>query len=304
MALPVKDVEIVMDLIDWNLDHFEDAITTLLLQHPYADRKAVEEQVMESFMYRFEQTSPSKSKRSKETTVKLLIPPQDVEDVLGSLEMNDMVDYLYEIVLKDHPNATREEIEEELRTVYGLGCPTTSTNRRRTGSRKENKEGNKLRKKTTISYEDVMEGVEFFGFVFEPSLRENLINHFHYKYPHLSRENIRKQLESYELGDSTASTSHRTPRKSFQGTPRRSSQGTPQWPPHRTPPPKGSAYEPSDFSPSIYGACSKEMVDWLREKRAKHLPHYVTPSRAPRTIRQRRLSFTKRTSSKDDNATS
>lgn len=283
--IPTSVFKELLEVFLWDPSSFDIILDELCRRYPHESPTAVESKLAR--ILNEHELSPSNSPahsikvKRKKTGQLLKIEVDDALQIYDGYQMDNLIEYLS--FISEHEHLTKEEIEDELRTVYGVTRPTAS--RRHTPSshskRTLSKDKETSPKKSRISEDDVNEGLEFYGFDFGPHLAENLVNYFHNKYPHLSRENIRKQLKPYDFLGSDV-TKPTTP----QRTP-------------LTPQRRGELYEPKDFSPSIFGACSQDQIEWLRKKRAKYLPDYVSPPRriplspsslSPRPL-PRRLSF-------------
>lgn len=285
-GIPASEFKEILDAFIWEPASLEIILEVLCERYPNKDPTVVRSKLERIFSKHVGSTSTSSghsTKLKRKKTGQLL--KAEVDDALKIYDGNQM-DALIEYLsfISEHEHLTKEEIEDELRTVYGVTRPTASRrdSSKARGKRTKSTDKGRRSKKSSISENDVSEALEYYGYDFGPHLAENLVNYFHSKYPHLSRDDIRKQLRPYDLmgSDVTKPSS-----------------------PLRTPPTparRGEFYQPSDFSPSLLGACSQEQIEWLKKKRAKHLPDYVSPLPLPsprRTSssfspRRRRLSFT------------
>lgn len=282
----ISSVEIknMFDLFGWDPLSIEVVIVELCTIHSEEDPNALERKIRRIYnKHEFSPQKPSSRKRVKKEVRTGQLVRAEVEDALliyDRKQIDELIDYLLSI--SAHQHLTREQVEDELQTVYDIIRPTASRSPSSSRNRRKSKDAKGSRVKSTISTDDVNEGLEFFNYALGPQLAENMVNYFNNKYPNLSPQTIRKQLKQYDLTGSDY-TKPSTPQKS---------------PP--TPPRRGDFYLPSDFSPSTYGAVAESYTEFLKKKRAKHLPDYVSPP-TPRSTRRlpsprqpspRRLSFT------------
>ncbi len=212
-----------------------------------------------------------------------IISKTDLFDAHLMGDINSSTDYLKEIYPKLSRNEIKKQLKSAIESNYSPSKPESSE-----------------RKMDEITRYDVNEALEFYGFAFGPDLREKMIKYMCRKYPTLDESEIIRQLTEYDFGDKIV-----TPQKSR--TPR-GAESPSSWSPRMTLPPLGSTYQPSDFSPSSYGAASVGAMDFYKTERSKHLPDYTSPStprgkkrfledlppppRTPPSLR-RRLSFGK-----------
>ncbi|KAG4076716.1 hypothetical protein HA402_002003 [Bradysia odoriphaga] len=163
----------------------------------------------------------------------------DERDMEGAYALNDD-EAAIELLLAQYPHIK----EKNIRKTWKKFCKNTST---------------KIREPKRITEDDVLEAIELYNFAFGPDLRRNVISYLSQQFETLTEAQIASQVYSYD----------------FEGT-----AGAPEGNPHElvaTPPPRGSTYRPSDFSPSSMGASSLPAMEYLKEKRAKYFPDYHSP---------------------------
>lgn len=283
MGLP----ELVLDTIDsalesyqYNPDYSALILESLCFMFPDIPPRDLEEGVTERLGIATEQMLGGTDLEDDIATERM-IAGTDLDDALGMNDKHSSIDYLGVL----YPNLTRKEIKKQFKRAVKNQKRKSSSKKRKIldklskeamdfqvesiedeTSPKRKKRKSSKRSKKTITDEDIDEALEFYGFSFGPDLKDKIVKYMMAKYPSVPLNKIVEELSGYDFDNKI-------------GSPERP-HGTPEFR-LTTPPRRGSSYEPSDFSPSSYGAASSGAIDFLRKKRSKYLPDYTSPPPTP-----------------------